>query len=156
MGDRLQHLRDGVRALSTDVALDRASAIYETRPVGLIDQPDFLNAVVTGMTRMQPADLLDRLHVIEHEAGRVRSTVGGPRTLDIDILFFGDRIIQTPTLTVPHPSWTDRAFVRVPLEDVASEQRDPVTGRLVVHTCQAAVRSGVRRVAPPSLLEKEF
>lgn len=99
---------DGVRVLAV-------SPVYETRPVGLAGQPDFLNAVGAVATTLSPEVLLEACLRIELERGRVRLVQNGPRTLDIDLLFFDDERRQTPQLTLPHPRYAERAFVCVPL-----------------------------------------
>jgi 2-amino-4-hydroxy-6-hydroxymethyldihydropteridine diphosphokinase len=87
-----------------------------------------LNAVVLARTRRAPKDLLGLIHALEAEAGRDRTIRFGPRTLDVDLVLFGDRIIRDPVLTVPHPRWKERSFVVLPLSEIAAEVRDPETG----------------------------
>lgn len=132
LGDRRAHL-DFAAAELADLLSDlRVSSIVETDPVGVPDeQPRYLNAVVVGETDLEPADLLDALMAIEHARGRERLSPNAPRTLDLDIILYGDRIIRTPSLEIPHPRFRERAFVLGPLAELAPEWVDPVTGRTV-------------------------
>lgn len=106
------------------------SSVYRTAPRYVLDQPDFLNVVVAGDTELDPLELLERTQAIEAEFGRDRSKERhkGPRTLDIDMLLHGDTILRTSALTLPHPGLAERAFVLVPLLEIAPELRHPVTG----------------------------
>jgi 2-amino-4-hydroxy-6-hydroxymethyldihydropteridine diphosphokinase len=108
------------------------SSLYRTPPVGPRNQPDFINAVASLATRLEPHVLLDALQTIEHQHRRVRDGVRwGPRTLDLDLLLYGDRCIDTPRLQVPHPEMIRRAFVLVPLREIAEEDlRIPAVGLL--------------------------
>jgi 2-amino-4-hydroxy-6-hydroxymethyldihydropteridine diphosphokinase len=103
------------------------SSLYSTAPVGLEDQPRFLNAVVALETALKPRELLAALLAIEHEFGRDRSAgiANGPRTLDLDILLFDDLVVSEPDLKIPHPRLQERAFVLVPLNEIAPQARDP-------------------------------
>ena len=96
----------------------RKASLYETDPVGYTDQPDFLNTCVSFLTTLGPEELLDLTSSIENDAKRVRVIRWGPRTLDVDIIFYGDEKIDTPRLTVPHPRWKERAFVFVPAKEL--------------------------------------
>lgn len=96
-----------------------ASSLYATRPVGPADQPDFINAVARLETRLSPLALLDQLQALEQRHGRVRGQRWGPRTLDLDLLLFDEQHLVTPRLTLPHPEMTRRAFVLVPLAEIA-------------------------------------
>ena len=106
------------------------SHLYRTPPWGLRDQPDFVNAVAEIDTQLAPAALLDALQVLEAQAGRVRGVANGPRTLDLDLLLYGDDVIDAPGLSVPHPRLAERAFVLVPLADVAPNLDVPGQGRV--------------------------
>ena len=99
--------------------MTRVSARYETAPVGVTDQPDFLNAVAQIETALPATDLLDALLNIENKLGRVRTLRWGPRVIDLDLLLYGDAQIALPNLTVPHPRLRERAFVLVPLAEIA-------------------------------------
>ena len=126
MGDREDNIlkaEDALRALP-GVEGFKCASIYETEPVGLEDQPYFLNTCVGFYTDIEPFDLLDRIHVIENELLRTREVHWGPRTIDIDIIFYGDRVIMKPELTVPHPRWYLRSFVTVPLRELKDVGQD--------------------------------
>lgn len=111
----------------------RCSSLYSTAPVGLADQPRFLNAVIGLKTALSPQELLEALLAIEHEFGRDRSlgVANGPRTLDLDILLYGGLVLSEYNLHIPHPRLVERAFVLVPLHEIAPEARDPRTGSTV-------------------------
>lgn len=156
LGDRLEHLRRGVEGLTRGVEVEAVSSIYESAPAGYEEQPDFLNAVVRGRTVLGPRELLALAQEVEEDEGRRRSFPNAPRTLDIDILFFGDRVMREPGLTLPHPRWRERDFVRVPLAEVAGDWKDPESGRILAAAGRAAApRHGLRRVAPGSRLVPE-
>lgn len=131
LGDREQTLRDASAALGAHIADLRVSAFHDTAPVGLIDQPRFLNAAATGVTALAPRDLLDALLEIERRFGRVRSIPNAPRTLDLDLILYADRILEEAGLVVPHPRFRERPFVLGPLAEIAAEWIDPVTGMTV-------------------------
>ena len=101
----------------------------------------FLNAAASGETSLEPRALLESLLAIEHERGRERPAPNAPRTLDLDLILFGDRVIVEPGLIVPHPRFRERVFVLEPLAEVAPELRDPVTGRTVAELFSAASAS---------------
>lgn len=110
----------------------RHSPLYRSPPLGPAGQPDYVNAVGMLATHLSAEDLLLQLQAIEHGHGRVRGVHWGPRTLDLDLLLFGDRQIDTPKLTVPHPQLHRRAFVLVPLHDIAADLQLPGLGPLSV------------------------
>lgn len=110
--------------------LSARSRLYRTPPWGVVDQPDFINAAARLDTSLSPRELLDALHAVEVRAGRVRAIRNGPRILDLDLLLYGGRIIDEPGLVVPHPRLHERAFVLLPLADVAPELDVPGHGRV--------------------------
>ena len=120
-GDRLANLAKAIEALSElpETHVEQASNAYETEPAYLLDQPPFANAVVELQTDLEPAQLLDHLHNIEDEMGRVRTVENGPRVIDLDILTFGDEEMTSEALTLPHPSLLERDFVVTPLLEIA-------------------------------------
>ena len=124
LGDRLAHLQDALDALeATDrIELRAVSDVYETAPVGGPDQDDFLNAVVAIETDLTPRALLGVALHVESLAARVRTVRWGPRTLDVDVLLYGDERVDEPDLQIPHPRMTERAFVLAPLHDVAPDR----------------------------------
>ena len=126
LGDREANIlaaEEALRKLDGTEGFQYAS-IYETEPVGLEDQPYFLNTCVGFYTDIEPFELLDRIHVIENELLRTREVHWGPRTIDIDIIFYGERVIMKPELTVPHPRWYLRSFVTVPLREIRDVGQD--------------------------------
>jgi len=132
LGDRATNLEAAIAALQPEVAVLDRSPIYETDPEYMVDQPAFLNMMVRGETGLQPQDLLRRLKSIERDLGRTPGRRYGPRLIDLDIIYFGDRIVVAPGLTIPHPRMVERAFVLRPLSDIAPDARHPVTGETVL------------------------
>jgi 2-amino-4-hydroxy-6-hydroxymethyldihydropteridine diphosphokinase len=123
LGDRLAHLQAAVDGLAATpgVRVVAVSPVYETTPVGGPPQDDYLNAVVAVDTELDARGLLHVAHELEQHEQRVRRERWGPRTLDVDVLLAGDERVADPDLVVPHPRLTQRAFVLVPLADVAPE-----------------------------------
>jgi 2-amino-4-hydroxy-6-hydroxymethyldihydropteridine diphosphokinase len=119
---------DALKALPQTRFL-RASALYRSAPLGYTDQPDFLNAAAMLDSDLNPEALLDRLQDIERHQGRERSFANAPRTLDLDLLLYGDRVLDTPRLTLPHPRMHERAFVLKPLLELESQVNIPGRGR---------------------------
>ncbi len=119
LGDRRAHLQFAISRLRKILTNVRISSIHETTPEGVDGpQPDYLNAVVAGFTTLSPIVLLQTLLAIERERGRTRPSPRASRTLDLDLILYGDEVIDTPELTVPHPRYLDRRFVTEPLEEV--------------------------------------
>ncbi len=132
LGDRKQFLlaaRTRIELLAGAVVAQ--SSIYETAAWGNTEQPGFLNQAIAIDTKLEPALLLQTLLAIEASLGRVRGTRWEPRTIDIDILFYGDQVIRTPDLQVPHAALAERRFVLVPLNEIASNLRHPESGMTV-------------------------
>lgn len=126
LGDRETNLHDALTQISAFCELISVSTVHETEPVGYLDQGRFLNAAAHVVTDLWPAEFLDRLLRVELALGRVRTVPNGPRTIDIDILFWGREIIDRPGLTVPHPRLHQRLFVLAPLAEIAPELIHPV------------------------------
>lgn len=131
LGNREQNLRGAIRQASALGRLVAVSSFYQTEPVEFTDQPWFLNCVIALETATQPAQLMAELLRIEHEMGRQRVLKKGPRSIDIDILLFGDDVVNTPELTIPHPEMARRRFVLQPLAEIAPELLHPVSQKTV-------------------------
>ncbi len=129
LGEREQTIESAIEALQQrEVRLLARSSMYETEPQDVKDQPWFLNLVVKCETRLFPLQLLSLAQKVERDLGRVRGAIRrGPRTIDIDILLFGNSIVETPQLTIPHPRMLERRFVLEPLVEIAPNLRHPAT-----------------------------
>jgi 2-amino-4-hydroxy-6-hydroxymethyldihydropteridine diphosphokinase len=131
LGDRAAHLAFALDRLHPVLDQLRISTFVNTEPVGVGSQPTFLNAAAVGHVTLGPRDLLEVLLAIERARGRERPFPNAPRTLDLDLILYGEAIISQPGLTIPHPRFRERAFVLGPLVEIAADLRDPVTGRTV-------------------------
>lgn len=130
LGDRVANLRQAIHQLDGLGAVQAVSSFYETEPVEVMqEQPWFLNCIVALETELDPRELLDRILALELTMGRRRIEPKGPRTIDIDIVLFGDAVINSPELTVPHPGLQQRRFVLEPLAEIAAEIQHPVLKR---------------------------
>ena len=131
--DPVRQVQRGFEELArlTGTRLLKQSSFYRTAPVGKADQPDFVNAVALLQTTLAPADLLGHLLAIEARHGRVRAERNGPRTLDLDLLLFGDQIVRATGLEIPHPRMHERAFVLLPLAEVSPDAVIPGHGRVI-------------------------
>jgi 2-amino-4-hydroxy-6-hydroxymethyldihydropteridine diphosphokinase len=138
LGDREANLRGAAAALASLLTSLRVSSFHETEPVGVTTtQPLFLNAAAVGDSDLPARTLLQRLLATEAAFGRERPYPGAPRTLDLDLIFYGDEIIDTPDLIVPHPRFRERRFVLAPLSEIAPDWIDPVTGRSIAELLYA-------------------
>ncbi|WP_155296226.1 2-amino-4-hydroxy-6-hydroxymethyldihydropteridine diphosphokinase [Spirosoma rigui] len=139
LGDRVATLRRAIDLIGERVGVVvQASGLYETAPWGVTDQPAFLNQVLAVDTSLTPEAVLIQTQAIEQELGRVRHEKWGARVIDIDILYAGDRVIQTPALTIPHPFLHERRFTLVPLAEIAPDFVHPVrqqTNRTLLAAC---------------------
>lgn len=134
------------RLQSAELRITRVSSVYETEPQGLRDQRWFLNLVAEAETDLFPRQLLGRIVKIERELGRRRIIENGPRTIDIDILFFGNSVVKTGELTIPHPRFAERRFVLAPMVELNPELRDPVSRQTMRELLAATAAQGVRAV----------
>ena len=128
VGDRIGHCRsaiEGIRRIE-GCRVKRISSFYESDPVGYEDQDRFVNAVLELTSALSPLDLLDELLSIERDMGRTRTIRWGPRTIDLDLLLFGETVMSHPRLTLPHPRMHERGFVLLPLEEIAPHAVHPV------------------------------
>jgi 2-amino-4-hydroxy-6-hydroxymethyldihydropteridine diphosphokinase len=153
LGDRLDNLQAGLDALFDGPGMEfvAVSPVFETDPVGGPEQPDYLNAVLLADTWLPAAAVLERCHEVEAVLGRTREQAWGPRTLDLDLIVYGDDVIDDPALTVPHPRAHERAFVLAPWHAADPDARIPGRGR-VADLLAAAGLAGVRQVPGVSLL----
>jgi 2-amino-4-hydroxy-6-hydroxymethyldihydropteridine diphosphokinase len=131
VGAREAHLAFALERLRQLLGELQVSSFHDTEPVGVLPQAAFLNAAAVGTSSASPSDLLAALLEIERARGRVRPYAGAPRTLDLDLILYGDAVLRTERLEVPHPRFRDRAFVLQPLAEIAPGLRDPVTGLTV-------------------------
>ncbi len=155
LGDRRQHLAEAVRRLHAGPALQvvKVSPVYESSPVGVTAQPDFLNLVVQVVTTHTPHGLLAECLRIETDLGRVRHERWGPRTIDIDLLIYGDARIADERLTVPHPWMHERSFVLTPLAEIAPGLK--LDGKAISELAVALGEDGLRKLGPLDWAEKE-
>lgn len=130
IGNRIENVRKAISLLEATKGLkvEETSPFYESLPVGLKEQADFINAVIRIRTDLSPLELLHRTREIEKEGGRIRTIKWGPRTIDIDILLFGQHIIELPDLGIPHKEMMNRNFVLAPLLDISRDLVYPLTG----------------------------
>lgn len=133
LGDRLAQLQQAIELIhhTCGICVTRISSIYETTPVGYLEQPPFYNLVIQIQTTQPPADLLTTILQIEKKLHRVRQIRWGPRTIDIDILLYENRVIQQEELQVPHPRIPERAFVLIPLRELMGNQTLPGWGQTI-------------------------
>jgi 2-amino-4-hydroxy-6-hydroxymethyldihydropteridine diphosphokinase len=131
LGDREENLKRTIQLLSARLRMGKVSSIYDTEPEGVAPQPRFLNMVCEVFTRLAPKDMLTLTKGFEAMMGRAPRTTNAPRPIDIDILFYGDQVVATPELTIPHPRLSERAFVLVPLAEIASELVPPVSHKTI-------------------------
>jgi 2-amino-4-hydroxy-6-hydroxymethyldihydropteridine diphosphokinase len=146
LGDREAALRRAVEMLAgmPGTKVLRVSSIYRTQPVGKTDQPEFLNMAAEVGTGLEPRELMAFLRGIEKKLGRMRGERWGPRTIDLDILFYEDRVLREPDLEIPHPRINQRAFVLEPLSELVPDLVDPITGKTVSQILAGLDRRGQR------------
>ncbi|HPB65937.1 MAG TPA: 2-amino-4-hydroxy-6-hydroxymethyldihydropteridine diphosphokinase [Spirochaetales bacterium] len=153
VGDSLAILRGALEALGAFLSGLRSSSVYRSAPRYVVDQADFLNLVALGETDLAPAELLTRTQAVEASFGRDRTKERrkGPRSLDVDVLLYGDLVIDLPELLVPHPGMTERAFVLVPLAELSPALVDPRDGQPFSHRLGDVADQGIYLHAGPPL-----
>ena len=144
LGDRLSNLEKAITAMPPDILPLECSPVYETPPWGYTDQPAFLNQVIEAETDLAPQSLLVTLKDLETSLGRKPTFKYGPRVIDLDILFYNQVVLETAALTIPHPRMAERAFVLVPLADLAPNLRHPSLQKTVRELLAAIDSSGVK------------
>ena len=148
VGNRLANLRLALARMQTFARVEAVSRLYETAPVGLQEQPPYLNAACRVTTGLEPAALFRFLKNLEAEIGRrPGGPPGGPRPIDLDILLYGERLVDTDGLRIPHPRLAERAFVLAPLCDLAPDLRHPVLGKTMRELLDAVGEAGVEAIA---------
>jgi 2-amino-4-hydroxy-6-hydroxymethyldihydropteridine diphosphokinase len=154
LGDREANIKSALRLLVREVTVRAVSSVYETEPWGYEDQPRFLNAACCVETAMPPSELLDLLKRIERQVGRETTFRLGPRVIDLDILLYGQEVIETDGLVVPQRDLRERAFALVPLAEIAPQVFHPVLGVTISHlSASAKGRDEVRLWGPPPKLD---
>jgi len=126
LGDREANLRRAIEMLGETISLETSSSLYDTEPWGYEEQPRFLNCACSGRTSLSPKALLEEVKDIEKTVGRQPSFPNGPRVIDVDILFYGQHVINEPGLEIPHPRLAERTFVLAPLAEIAADYQHPV------------------------------
>lgn len=145
LGDRAANLRKAIEHLSDQVPISAVSSLYETPPWGVTEQPYFLNQVVRAATALPPLELLTFLKQIEQEMGRVETVRFGPRVIDLDILLYEDRQVNLPQLEIPHPRMCQRAFVLVPLAELAPQLVIPGGDKTVAQCLAELSQDGITK-----------
>lgn len=148
LGERETHLREAIARLKTAGNVVAISSFYETEPVEVTDQPWFLNCAIELETSQNPLQSMQTALQIERQMGRVRDQSKGPRIIDIDLLLFGDAVVDTPELTIPHPAMHQRRFVLEPLAEIAPGVRHPVLRKTIKQLLQELPAGQVVRRIP--------
>lgn len=146
LGERFENLHQALKDVSLRVSIIKTSSVYETPPWGYIDQPVFFNQVLSGYTSLNPVELLTFVKNIENNMGRVNNFQNGPRLIDVDILLFGEQIINSEILVIPHPRMLERGFVMLPLAEIEPELIIPGTNKKVLELLQSVDKTGIRKL----------
>ena len=146
LGDRLANLHNAISALPPKIRPLLQSSVYETTPWGYSNQPDFYNQVIKAKTHLEPSEVLAYLKSLELSLGRQETFRNGPRLIDIDLLFFNSLTLSTPELTIPHPRITERAFVLVPLTEIAPGFTHPGNGKTIQQLISSIDTSSVNLI----------
>jgi 2-amino-4-hydroxy-6-hydroxymethyldihydropteridine diphosphokinase len=149
LGDRLINLTDAIRSLPPNIQPLTQSQTYETQPWGFIDQPAFLNLVIKANTELTPKNVLAFIKDMEVVLGRKETFRFGPRLIDLDILFYDSLVLDTPDLTIPHPRLTERAFVLIPLAEIAPDFIHPVIKKTIRQLVSLIDTTGIKIFQSP-------
>lgn len=147
LGQRQENLVAALAQLCAFITLQQISSLYETVPVGYLDQPPFFNVACSGYTSLSPQELLARAKSVEHKVGRRATFHNGPRIVDIDVLMYDNLILTQEDLVLPHPRMRERAFVLVPFAEIAPTLRDPVSGNTIAKLQHMVGNQGVAHIA---------
>lgn len=155
LGDRRANLQDALTLLASRLSITKVSSLYETEPVGYLDQHRFLNAVCQAATMAGPETVLEWAKETEAALGRTPSVRYGPRTVDVDLLLYGSLVLETPVLVIPHPRLAERAFVLAPLAEIAPSVVHPVLKQTAATLLEAVSgREGVKLMEGPGWWKK--
>jgi 2-amino-4-hydroxy-6-hydroxymethyldihydropteridine diphosphokinase len=146
IGNRRENLSTALQRLCEIVDIHKISSVYETEPVGYLEQPRFLNMVCYGQTAASPDELLRNTKSIEEALGREPSFRNAPRPIDVDILLYNDLCLETEDLTLPHPRMSERAFVLVPLAEIAPMVVHPVSGKTAQELLLTVSQAGISKI----------
>jgi len=146
VGDREGFIRKAVLLLSEKIKGIKQASIYLSSPVGFTDQPDFYNTVISGYTDLSPEELLRFVKETERKVGRVKRFRWGPREIDIDVIFYGSKVLQSEKLTIPHPRMEERDFVLIPLAEVEPDFKHPVSGKTALELAERVKKSSIKKV----------
>jgi 2-amino-4-hydroxy-6-hydroxymethyldihydropteridine diphosphokinase len=155
LGDRLETLNAAIERISDLGTMLKVSSVYETDPVGYLDQPAFYNAVLLMETNLSPETIMQNLLAIEANLGRVRTFANAPRAIDLDLLLYGNDIRETPALTLPHPRMHERAFVLVPLAEIAPHMIHPRLRKSVAELLELLPEAEGVRVTFPGVESRD-
>ena len=148
LGDRQTNLFHAMQLLGPEVSIESVSSVYETEPWGIQEQPHYLNCAVAANTDLAPQEVLIKLKSIETELGRQPTVRYGPRLVDLDLLLYDELVMSTDELTIPHPRMLERAFVLVPLAEIAGSLKHPISGLSFTQMAGAANKAGIELYDP--------